>query len=126
MAWLRKQNLDICWDTGIWNWRTRTDAEDGPICLVFTGAFVATMHAERTQAYELHLTDFLPEISRTSASNVLIATGPDPSITEAYRAYAGVFSEADSKLMPSHGPKDLAIELLKGKQLLWGPMYNLS
>ncbi len=84
------------------------------------------MRAERTQAYELHLTDFSPKIVRASAGDVLIATGPEATALEAYRAYAGVFSEADSKLMPSHGPKDLAIELLKGKQLLWGPMYNLS
>jgi hypothetical protein len=58
MAWLQKQNPDICWDTGIWHLHTRTDAEDEPICLVSAGAIVATMRAERTQAYELHLTDF--------------------------------------------------------------------
>ncbi len=57
-AWLRKQNPDIRWNAGIWHWRTRTDAEDGPIRVVSAGAFVATMRAERTQAYELHLTDF--------------------------------------------------------------------
>jgi hypothetical protein len=28
--------------------------------------------------------------------------------------------------MPSHGPQDLAIELLNGKQPPWGPIYNLS
>ncbi len=28
--------------------------------------------------------------------------------------------------MPSHGPQDLAIELLDSKQLPWGPIYNLS
>jgi hypothetical protein len=26
MAWLQNQNPDICWDTGIWHWRTLTDA----------------------------------------------------------------------------------------------------
>ncbi len=74
------------------------------------------MHAERTQAYELHLTDFSPEIGRAAAGDVLMATGPEPTVPEAYRAYAGVFSEADSESMPSHGPQDLAIELLDGKQ----------
>ncbi len=48
MDWLRKQNPDIRWDTGIWHWCTRTNVEDRPIHLVFAGAFVAAMHAERT------------------------------------------------------------------------------
>ncbi len=34
MVWLQKQNPDIQWDTGVWHWRTRTNAEDGPIRLV--------------------------------------------------------------------------------------------
>jgi hypothetical protein len=49
MAWLQKQSPDIQWDAGVWHWRTRTTAEDGPIRLVSAGAFVATMRAERTQ-----------------------------------------------------------------------------
>jgi hypothetical protein len=28
--------------------------------------------------------------------------------------------------MPSHSHLDLAIDLLDGKQLLWGPTYDLS
>ncbi len=28
--------------------------------------------------------------------------------------------------MPRHSLQDLAIELLDGKQPLWGPIYNLS
>jgi hypothetical protein len=126
MAWLRKQNPDIRLDTGIWHWRTRTDVEDGPIRLVSAGAFIATMYAERTQAYDLHLTDFSPEIGHASAGDVVMAPGPEPAVPEAYRAYVGVFSKADSKSMPSHGPQELAIELLDGKQPPWGPIYNLS
>ncbi len=61
------------------------------------------MRVESTQAYELLLNDFLPEISRASASNVPMATGPEPTVPEAYRAYAGVFSEVDSESMPSYG-----------------------
>jgi hypothetical protein len=34
--------------------------------------------------------------------------------------------EAESESMPSHGPQDLAIELLDSKLPLWGPIYNLS
>ncbi len=81
MAWLQKQNPDICWDTGIWHWRTHTYAEDGPISLVSASSFIATMRAERTQAYELHLTDFLPDICSASAGDVLIATGPEPTVS---------------------------------------------
>jgi hypothetical protein len=84
------------------------------------------MRTERTQAYELHLTDFSPEASCALASDILMATGSEPTVLEAYRAYAGVFSEADSESMPSHGSQDLAIELLDGKQPPWGPVYNLS
>jgi hypothetical protein len=122
MAWLQKQNYDIQWDTGVWHWRTRTNAEDGPIRLVSVGAFVAIMRSERTQGYELHL----HELDRDPAGDVLMATGPEPTVPEPYRAYAQLFSEADSESMPSHGPQDLAIELLNGKQPPWGPIYNLS
>ncbi len=55
-----------------------------------------------------------------------MATGPEPNDSEPYSAYAQVFSDADSESMPSHGPQDLTIELLDGRQPLWGPNYNLS
>jgi hypothetical protein len=55
MAWLQKQNPDVHWVTGVWRWRTCTDAEDRPIRLVLAGAFIATMLAEHTQGYDLHL-----------------------------------------------------------------------
>ncbi len=55
-----------------------------------------------------------------------MATGPELTVPEPYRAYAQILSEADSESMPSHGPQDLAIELLDGKQPPWGPIYNLS
>ncbi len=45
MAWLQKQNPDIQWDTGLWDGRTRTDAKNGPICLVSAGTLVAMMPA---------------------------------------------------------------------------------
>jgi hypothetical protein len=75
------------------------------------------MHAERMQAYELHLTDFPPKISRALASNVLMATRPERNVPDTYKAYARVFSEADSELLPIHSPQDLLVELLDGKQL---------
>jgi hypothetical protein len=84
------------------------------------------MRAERTQAYELHLTHSFPEVSCALAGNVLMATGPELSVPEAYRAYAGVFCKVDSKSIPSHSPQDLAAELLDGKQPPWGLIYNLS
>ncbi len=54
MAWLQKQNPDIHCDTGVWYWRTCTEAEDGPICQVSAGAFIATMRAEHMHGHELH------------------------------------------------------------------------
>jgi hypothetical protein len=126
MAWLQKQNPDIHWDTGVWHWRTRTEAEDGPIRLVSSGAFIATMRAERTHGYELHHHELGLNPDRDPARDVLMATRPELTVPEPYRAYAQVFSEADSESMPSHSPQDLAIELLNGKQPPWGPIYNLS
>jgi hypothetical protein len=121
MAWLQKHNPNIQWDMGVWHWRTRTNAEDRLIRLVSAGAFVAIMRAERTQGYELHL----HELDRDTAGDVLMATRPEPTILEPYRAYGQVFSEADLESMPSHGSQDLAIELLDGKPPPWGPIYNL-
>jgi hypothetical protein len=40
--------------TGVWHWRTHTEAEDELICLVSAGALVATMCAECTHGYKLH------------------------------------------------------------------------
>jgi hypothetical protein len=82
------------------------------------------MCAKRTQGYEFHLTDL--DLDRNAAGDVLMATGPEPTVLDAYKAYARVFLEANSESMPSHGPQDLAIELLDGKQPLWGSIYNLS
>ncbi len=55
-----------------------------------------------------------------------MATGPEPTVSVPYRAYAQVISKADTKSMPSHSPQDLVIELLDGKQPPWSPIYNLS
>jgi hypothetical protein len=55
-----------------------------------------------------------------------MAIGPEPTVPEPYRAFAQVLLEADSESMPSHGPQDLAIELIDSKQPPWGPIYNLS
>jgi hypothetical protein len=69
------------------------------------------------QAYKLHLTVFSREVSCAMASDVLMASGHKLIIPEACRAYAGVFSEVDSKLKPSHSPQGLAIDLLDSKKL---------
>ncbi len=116
MAWLQKQNPDINWDSEVWHWRTRTKAEDGPICLVSAAAFVAKMRAEYTQEYEFNLTNL--DLDRNTAGVVLMATAPEPTVPEAYKAYVQVVSEADSESMPSTGPQDLVIELFDGKQPL--------
>ncbi len=81
------------------------------------------MRAEGTRAYKLYLADL---DLRQPAGDVITATGPEPTLPEAYKAFTHVFSEAESESLPSHGPKDLVIELTSGKQPLWGPIYNLS
>ncbi len=123
-AWLQKQNPDINWDSGVWHWHTGTEAEDGLIHLVSATAYIATLCPERTQGYECYLTDL--DLDSDAAEDSLMATGPEPTVPDAYKAYARVFSEANLESLPSHGPQDLVMELLDGKQLLWGPTYNHS
>jgi hypothetical protein len=115
MAWLQKQNPDIHWDTGLWHWRTLTEAEDGLIRQVSAGAFTTTMRTERTHGYKLHLHELCLNPDSNTAGDVLMATGLEPTVPEPYRAFTQVFSKADSESMPSHGPQDLAIELLDSK-----------
>ncbi len=54
-----------------------------------------------------------------------MATGPVATVPEPYPAYAQVFSEADSEPLPCHGPQDLAIELLDGRQQAWRLIDNV-
>ncbi len=69
------------------------------------------MRAEHIEGYDLHL----HEIDCDPAGDALIATWPELTVRELYGAYAQVFPERDSESMSSHGPQDLAIELLDGK-----------
>ncbi len=116
MAWLQKQIPDIHWGTGVWHWHTHTKVEDRPIQLVSAGAYVTATRAEHTHSYELHFQELGLNPDRDTDRDVLMATGPELTVLESYRAFAQVVLEADSEPMPSHGLQDLAIELLDGKQ----------
>ncbi len=37
-----------------------------------------------------------------------------------------VFSKTRAQAVPEHGPQDLTIDLVEGKEPPWGPIYNLS
>jgi lysine/ornithine N-monooxygenase len=63
----------------------------------------------------LHELGLYPDLDM--AREVVMATGPEPTVPELYRAYTQVFSMADSEPMSCHSLQDLAIELLNGKQL---------
>jgi hypothetical protein len=126
MTWLQKQNPDVHRDTGVWHWPTRTKAEDRPIRLVRAGAFVATTLAEYTHGYVLHVHELGIHPDYNTAGDSLMPTKPQPAIPKPYRAYGQVVSEKDLESMPSHGPQDLAIELINLEQSLWYPIYNLS
>ncbi len=58
-----------------------------------------TLRTEHMQAYELHLSNLLPEICCVLAGNILLATGPEPTVSGVNKAYAGVFAEADYESM---------------------------
>ncbi len=100
--------------------------EDRLIYLVSVNAFIATMHAKRTHDYKLNLPKLGLDLDLNMAGDILIATRPEPTVPEPYRAHEMVFIKADSESMPSYCPHNLAIKLLIGKQQLWGPIYNLS
>jgi hypothetical protein len=100
--------------------------EDELICLVSAGASVATMGAERTHSYELHLYELGLHPDLNMSGDVLMATWLEPSVLEPYRAYAQFLLEADEESTPSHGLQDLLIGLPDSKQPPWGPIYYLS
>jgi hypothetical protein len=77
-------------------------------------------------SYELHLYELALNPDCNTAGDIFMATVPEPTVPEPYRAYMQVFSEADSESVPSHGLQDLAIKHLNGKQSLWGPIYHMS
>jgi hypothetical protein len=81
---------------------------------------------EPTHGYKLHLHELGLYPDHNPARVVFIATRPEPSFPEPYRLKAHVLFKANLKSMPSHGPQDLAIELINSKQLPWHPIYNLS
>lgn len=89
MVWLQKQNCDINWDLGVWQRHTGTNAKDRQICLVYTSAFVAVMRAEKGHGYKLHLTNL--DLDCNTAKDAFMATGPELTVLDAYRAYACVF-----------------------------------
>ncbi len=126
IAWLQKQNPDIQWDTGAWHGRTLTEAKNGLIRLASAGALIATMYAERMHDYKLHLEKLGLNPDHNLAGDVFPATGPEPTVSELYRAYAQVFLEADSESMSIVGLRDLAMKFVDSKQLPWGPIFNLS
>jgi hypothetical protein len=68
-------------------------------------------------SYKLPFHKFSLNLDINMAGDILTATRHEPTVLNFYGAYAQVFSEADLEFMSSHGPQDLAIKLLYGKQL---------
>jgi hypothetical protein len=50
---------------------------------------------------------------------------PAEVLLEAYKDYIDVFDEKEAGLLPDYSLYKLVIELIKGKQPLFGPLYNL-
>ena len=44
---------------------------------------------------------------------------------EAYKNYMDIFNKKEARLLPNHSLYKLAIELIKGKQPPFSPLYNL-
>ncbi len=96
-------------------------AEEGPVHLQDPLAFYTTIQIEKGRLYSLHIADLWPAFGAT-----LCAPVPDPGISPECRDLACMFSEDEASNIPEHGLQDLEIDLYKGKQPLWKPIYNPS
>ncbi len=47
-------------------------------------------------------------------------------ISPEYENLKEVFSKTRAQAVPEHGPQDLTIDLVEGKEPPWGPIYSLS
>ncbi len=95
--------------------------EDGPMRLKDPAAFYTTIKTEKGCFYGLHIADYWP-----SGGALLCTPVSEPGIPPEYADLARVFSEDELSIMLEHGSQDLLINLVEGKQPLWGPIYNLS
>jgi hypothetical protein len=50
---------------------------------------------------------------------------PAEVLLEAYKDYIDVFNEKEARLLPDYSLYKLVIKLIKGKQPLFSPLYNL-
>ena len=56
---------------------------------------------------------------------ITVLKRPVEVLLEAYKDYIDIFNEKEARLLPDHSLYKLAIKLIKGKQPLFGPLYNL-
>ncbi len=50
----------------------------------------------------------------------------DSRIPPEYKDLMEVFSKTRAQAVPKHGPRDLTIDLVEGKEPPWVPIYNFS
>ena len=56
---------------------------------------------------------------------IIVLKRPVEVLLEAYKDYIDVFNEKEARLLLDHGLYKLVIKLIKGKQPLFGLLYNL-
>ena len=56
---------------------------------------------------------------------IIVLKRPVEVLPEAYKDYIDVFNKKEARLLPDYGLYKLVIKLIKGKQPLFGPLYNL-
>jgi hypothetical protein len=78
------------------------------------------------QGYELNFYNLDLKLDIDTAGDVIMATGPELTGPDAYKAYTQVYLGADTESLPSHGPQDLALELFTSEKPLWDLIYNVS
>ena len=124
--WARIARPDADWDKATWRWPVEYDRIEIASTADIDRAVQRGEHCFAL-AHRPHMpirTD-LREVLPT-AMRVFAAGGVEPSVPDHLKAYADVFSTIAAGLLPEHGRLDHAIDIMPGKEVPYGPLYNLS
>ena len=124
--WARLARPDANWDLGTWRWPIEYDrievASTADIDrAVGRGEHCFALAHRPHMPIRTDLREGLPTSLR------LFSTGAaEPSVPSHLASFADVFSSVAAGLLPEHGRLDHAIDIMPGKEVPYGPLYNLS
>ncbi len=119
MPWTTHAQPIFHWSAREW---TYGSDDDGPKARVLAPqAFYASMCKPGARLYAVSIApnpdypDVVVQEAREKAG-----------ITPNYEDLTEIISQTKAQVVAEHGPHDLTIDLVEGKEPLWGPIYNLS